>query len=97
MPANTNWKYASVACGNLKLGPVVANGMFAWPCSALCPRISPGMPMKLPKNPWPEMPCQGVPKPILKAHSTHTTSTTANAANVSIMLLIDHRFCITPP
>ena len=39
----------------------------------------------------------GVPKPILKAHSTHTTSTTANAANVSIMLLIDQRFCITPP
>ena len=43
------------------------------------------------------MPCHGVPKPILKAHSTHTTSTTANAANVSIMLLIDQRFCITPP
>src|ERR1700729_3332400 len=25
------------------------------------------------------------------------TSTTENAANVSIMLLIDQRFCITPP
>ena len=63
----------------------------------LWPRISPGMPMKFPKNPWPLMPCHGVPKPILKAHNTHTTSTTAKAANVSIMLLIDHRFCMTPP
>ncbi len=53
--------------------------------------------MKFPKNPWPLMPCHGVPKPILKAHNTHTTSTTAKAANVSIMLLIDHRFCMTPP
>ena len=43
------------------------------------------------------MPWNGVPKPILKAYSTQTISTTANAANVSIMLLIDQRFCITPP
>ena len=55
------------------------------------------MPMKFPRNPWLEMPCHGVPKPILKAHRTHTTNTTAKAANVNIMLLIDHRFCITPP
>src|SRR5437764_7321924 len=55
--------------------------------------------MKFPKNPLDDedSPCHGVPKPILKPHSTHTISTTQNAANVSIMLLIDQRFCITPP
>ena len=53
--------------------------------------------MKLPKKPECERPVNGVPKPILKAHSTQTTSTTAKAAKVSIMLLIDQRFCITPP
>ena len=39
----------------------------------------------------------GLPKPILKAHSTQATSTTAKAMKVSIMLLTDQRFCITPP
>ena len=53
--------------------------------------------MKLPKNPECERPWKGVPKPILNAHNTHTISTTANAAKVNIMLLIDQRFCITPP
>ena len=53
--------------------------------------------MKFPKKPELRDAVNGVPKPILKAHSTQTMSTTANAANVSIMLLIDHRFCITPP
>ena len=53
--------------------------------------------MKFPKKPLCDRPWNGVPNPILKAHSTHTTSTTENVANVSIMLLIDHRFCITPP
>src|SRR5438270_6823043 len=53
--------------------------------------------MKLPKNPWWWTPWREVPKPILKAHRTHTTSTTENAMNASIMLLIDQRFCITPP
>src|SRR5438270_6688641 len=53
--------------------------------------------MKLPKNPWWETPWKGVPKPILKAHRTHTMSTTENAMNASIMLLMDQRFCITPP
>src|SRR5205085_1419534 len=53
--------------------------------------------MKLPKKPEFESPCQGVPNPMLKPHNTQTTSTTENATNVSIMLLIDQRFCITPP
>ena len=53
--------------------------------------------MKFPKKPLCDRPWNGVPNPILNAHSTHTTSTTENVANVSIMLLIDHRFCITPP
>ena len=53
--------------------------------------------MKLPKNPLCESPCQGVPKPILKPHSTQTMSTIEKLANVSIMLLMDQRFCMTPP
>src|SRR5947199_5381472 len=53
--------------------------------------------MKFPKKPEWDSPCHGVPKPILKPHSTQTSSTTENATNVNIMLLIDHRFCITPP
>jgi hypothetical protein len=55
------------------------------------------MPMKFPKKPELESPCHGVPKPILKAQRTQMTSTTAKAAKVSIMLLMDHRFCMTPP
>src|SRR3979411_2927362 len=51
--------------------------------------------MNVEKKPVPEP--IGWPKAILKAHSTQTISTTANAAKVSIMLLIDQRFCITPP
>ena len=42
-------------------------------------------------------PVKGEPKPILNPHRTQTMSTVANVAKVSIMLLIDHRFCITPP
>jgi hypothetical protein len=55
--------------------------------------------MKFPKNPVLECenPWNGSPNPILYAYSTQMTSTTENAANVSIMLLIDQRFCITPP
>src|SRR6476660_6089401 len=55
----------------------------------------PGLPQNVEKKPEPEP--IGCPKPILKAHSTHTIRTTAKAANVSIMLLIDQRFCMTPP
>ena len=53
--------------------------------------------MKFPKKPECDSPCHGVPKPILKPHTTHTNSTTEKVANVSIMLLTDQRFCITPP
>ena len=53
--------------------------------------------MKFPKNPVCEIPWNGEPKPILNPHRTHTTSTTEKVAKVSIMLLIDQRFCITPP
>src|SRR5437763_6803133 len=53
--------------------------------------------MKFPKKPECDSPWKGEPKPILNAHSTQTISTTANAAKLSIMLLIDQRFCITPP
>src|SRR5438270_13378754 len=55
--------------------------------------------MKFPKKPVAlcERPWNGEPKPMLNPHSTHTTSTIENVAKVSIMLLIDQRFCITPP
>src|SRR5947209_11936877 len=92
IPANTNWKYTSDDCGKAK-DPI--NGMFAWPCRDLCPSTVAGLPKNVEKKPWP-WPI-GVPKPMWKAHRTQTTSTTAKAANVNIMLLIDQRFCMTPP
>ena len=63
----------------------------------MCDRTGPGLPMKFPKKPECDSPCHGVPKPILKPQRTHTTSTIENVAKVSIMLLIDQRFCMTPP
>src|SRR5438067_324294 len=72
-------------------------GTLAWCWSSVCDRTGPGLPMKFPKKPEWERPCQGVPNPMLKPQRTHTTSTTENATKVSIMLLIDQRFCITPP
>src|ERR1700689_5333256 len=39
----------------------------------------------------------GWSKPILNAHRHQATSTSENAVNVSIMLLTDQRFCMTPP
>ena len=39
----------------------------------------------------------GTPKPILNAHKHQATKTRENATNVSIMLLTDQRFCMTPP
>src|SRR5205823_10444477 len=71
--------------------------MFAWCCNWLCDSTGPGLPMKFPKKPEWDRPCHGVPKPILKPHSTQTIRTMENVAKVNIMLLIDHRFCITPP
>src|SRR3984893_9512078 len=68
----------------------------------MCPRTLPGSPSIVPRNPWapntPEPLCAiECPKPILKAHRPQATSTRQNATNVSIMLLTDQRFCITPP
>src|SRR6516165_3613023 len=71
--------------------------MLPWCWSSVWDRTGPGFPTKFPKNPEWDSPCQGVPNPILNPQITHTTSTIANVANTSIMLLIDHRFCITPP
>ena len=39
----------------------------------------------------------GLPKPILNAYSTQMIITTEKVPKVSIMLLIDQRFCMTPP
>src|SRR5712671_360283 len=69
--------------------------MIAWPSSAPVDSTVPDFPQKVSKKP---LPCPiGLPKPILNAHSTHATKTSENATNVSIMLLTDQRFCITPP
>src|ERR1700727_328966 len=55
-------------------------------------------------NPWrnvfdvlPPVLNHGLPKPNLNAYRTQMMMTTAKVTNVSIMLLIDQRFCITPP
>src|ERR1700722_18737444 len=55
--------------------------------------------MKFPKNPVEECekPWNGSPNPILYAYSTQTMRTTEKAVMLSIMLLIDQRFCMTPP
>src|SRR5258706_13005514 len=73
--------------------------MFPWCWSCVCESTGPGFPMKFPKKLVAEddNPCHGSPKPILKPHSTHTIRTTEKVAKTNIMLLIDHRFCITPP
>src|ERR1700759_3272715 len=85
----------SDACGKWNGGPVVIDGMIACFWSSPAPRTVPDFPHMGSKKPFP-LPI-GLPKPILNAHSTHATSTSENAANVSIMLLTDQRFCITPP
>src|SRR6476661_8029730 len=69
--------------------------MAACCCRLLAPSTVPDFPQKVSKNPLP-LPI-GVPKPILNAHNTQATRTSENATNVSIMLLTDQRFCITPP
>src|ERR1035441_10732285 len=69
--------------------------MIAWPSSAPVESTVPDLPQNVSKKPlpWPI----GLPKPILNAHRHHATSTRQNATNVSIMLLTDQRFCMTPP
>src|SRR6476661_9465620 len=69
--------------------------MAACCCRLLAPSTVPDFPQKVSKNPLP-LPI-GVPKPILNAHKHQATRTSENATNVSIMLLTDQRFCITPP
>src|SRR5947209_1860632 len=93
--ANTNWKYTSEASGKWNGGPVVIDGMTAWPSSAPVDSTVPDLPQKVSKKPlpWPI----GLPKPILNAHRHQATSTRQKATNVSIMLFTDQRFCITPP
>src|ERR1700693_2968263 len=69
--------------------------MIAWPSSAPVESTVPDFPQNVSKNP---LPCPiGLPKPILNAHRHQATNTRQNATNVSIMLLTDQRFCITPP
>src|SRR6202035_3043321 len=100
--ANTNWKYTSDACGKWNGGPVVIDGISAWPSSPTCPSTLPGSPRNVPRKPLvpatPDPLCAiGWPNPILNAHRHQATSTRQNATNVSIMLFTDQRFCMTPP
>src|SRR5437870_2475214 len=83
-------------------GPVVIDGITAWPSSAACPSTLPGLPMNVPRKPLapntpPPLCAIDCPKPILNAHRDHAMSTRQKATNVSIMLFTDQRFCITPP
>src|ERR1019366_7910342 len=88
-------KYTSDACGKWNAGPSEIDGITALPSSAASPSTLPGVPQNVSKKPFP-WPI-GLPKPILNAHKTHATSTSENATKVSIMLLTDQRFCMTPP
>src|SRR5437870_1647119 len=55
--ANTNWKYMSDEVGKWNGGPVVIDGITAWPSSAACPSTLPGLPSAVPRNPCaPKMP-----------------------------------------
>ncbi len=69
--------------------PVGMSGMFAWPCSATCPRMVRGSPRKV----W----TSGVPKPILKAHRTQVMSVRQNVQNTIMMVFIAHFFWTRPP
>ena len=72
--------------------------MLLCPCSSLWLRTGPGFPMKFPKKPWCDSPWNGEPKPILNAYSTQMIrARSKRPRTTSIMLLIDQRFCITPP
>ena len=96
--ANTNWKYASVDCGNDQLPgrPEVRDDTLA--CEVMARRIDPGFPRDCSRTrssirkKW-----IGEPKPILKPHNTQTISTSANAMKAIIIEFTDQRFCITPP
>ena len=72
------------------------SGMFAWPWSWWA-RAPARLPDEVREEAGVREPWNGVPKPILNAHRTQTMSTIAKVTNVSIMLLMDHRFCMTPP
>src|ERR1700712_2956536 len=85
----------SDASGKWNGGPAEIDGIAACACKVPAPRTVPAFPHIVSKKPLP-LPI-GVPKPILNAHSTHATNTSENATNVSIMLLTDQRFCMTPP
>ena len=100
--ANTNWKYANAACGNGNVSafPYPPGTTPSW-VRALALSSGLGVPMNPCKNPslagWAPELNHGLPKPILNAYSTQMIITTEKVPNVSIMLLIDQRFCMTPP
>jgi hypothetical protein len=101
--ANTNWKYSTEEAGNLnpvlRISPVLdaaypgiagsTSGIVAWPSSALAPRMVRGSPIHLPTS--------GVPKPILKPHSTQTMRTRAKVTKTMSVVFIAHFFCTRPP
>ncbi len=88
--ANTNWKYSTEAPGRCQLGTAgFTSGMLACPCSAACPRIVLGSPMKVWSN--------GVPKPSLNAQRTQVIKTRQKVVNTIITVLIAHFFWTRPP
>ena len=80
-------------------GPVVTDGMKAWSSSAVWLRTLPGLPTA--KTLRAEDARAAVRDRRAEAHlegpQHQAISATQNATNVSIMLLTDQRFCITPP
>ena len=92
--ANTNWKYDE-RCFGKRLTAQQRDVALA--LKLLGREDRPRLADEVPKEARADSPCTGVPKPILNAQRTHTTSTIAKVAKVRIMLLIDQRFCMTPP
>src|SRR6185503_6442176 len=71
--ANTNWKYTSDDIGKWNSGPVLIDGITAWPSNAPVDSTVPDFPQNVSKKPVP-LPI-GDPKPILNPHRTQATST----------------------
>src|SRR5207244_12839836 len=82
--ANTNWKYTSEDCGKWNGGPVLIDGLSAWPCSPTWPSTLPGSPRNVPRQPFvPKTPdplwAPGWPAPIWDAPQPQPTRTSQTA------------------
>ena len=75
--ANTNWKYTSEDSGKWNGGPVVIDGISAWPSSAVWLRTLPGSPRNVPRKPFrPEDARAAVRDRVPEAHLERPQNTT---------------------